>query len=36
MNAYSEFHACRVTLARFMSALPKTVHIDKIQIQEAI
>mgnify|MGYP002609720542 FL=1 len=33
MNAYSEFHACRVTLARFMERLTlKTVHIDKIQI----
>lgn len=33
MNAYSEFHACRVTLARFMEKLTiKTVHIDKIQI----
>lgn len=33
MNAYSEFHACRVTLARFMERLTiQTVHIDKIQI----
>ncbi|MCI6858684.1 MAG: hypothetical protein MR867_05275 [Eubacterium sp.] len=33
MNAYSEFHACRVTLARFMERLTiKTVHVNKIQI----
>ncbi len=33
MNAYSEYHACRVTLARFMERLTiKTVHVDKIQI----
>lgn len=33
MNAYSEYHACRVTLARFIEMCTlKTVHIDKIQI----
>ncbi|MDO5146717.1 MAG: hypothetical protein Q4D60_06915 [Eubacteriales bacterium] len=33
MNAYSEFHACRVTLARFIEALTlKMVHVDKIQL----
>lgn len=33
MNAYSEFHACRVTLARFIETLTlKMVHVDKIQL----
>lgn len=33
MNAYSEYHACRVTLARFIEMFTlDTVHIDKIQI----
>lgn len=33
MNAYSEFHACRVTLARFIEMIKiNTVDVDKIQI----
>lgn len=33
MNAYSEYHACRVTLARFIESLTLTaVHIDKAQL----
>ncbi len=33
MNAYSEFHACRVTLARFIETLTlHFVHVDKIQL----
>lgn len=33
MNAYSEFHACRVTLARFIEMIRlRTVDVDKIQI----
>ena len=33
MNAYSEYHACRVTLARFIEMCTlNTVHLDKIQI----
>jgi hypothetical protein len=33
MNAYSEFHACRVTLARFIEMIKiTTVDVDKIQI----
>lgn len=33
MNAYSEFHACRVTLARTLEQCPiKTMEINKIQI----
>ncbi|MBR0410291.1 MAG: hypothetical protein IJI25_04700 [Eubacterium sp.] len=33
MNAYSEFHACRVTLARFIEMIRlTTVDVDKIQI----
>lgn len=33
MNAYSEYHACRVTLARFIEALTlKRVHMDKVQL----
>ncbi len=33
MNAYSEYHACRVTLARFIESLTLTsVHMDKVQL----
>ncbi len=33
MNAYSEFHACRVTLARFIEMIKlTTVDVDKVQI----
>ncbi len=33
MNAYSEYHACRVTLARFIETLTlHFVHVDKIQL----
>ena len=33
MNAYSEYHACRVTLARFIETLTlTTVHMDKVQL----
>ena len=33
MNAYSEYHACRVTLARFIESLTLTsVHMDKAQL----
>ena len=33
MNAYSEYHACRVTLARFIETLTLNfVHVDKIQL----
>lgn len=33
MNAYSEYHACRVTLARFIETLTLSmVHMDKVQL----
>lgn len=33
MNAYSEYHACRVTLARFIEMFNlKSLHLDKVQI----
>lgn len=33
MNAYSEYHACRVTLAKALEVCPiKTIHMNKIQI----